>query len=157
MGGGRYWRPRLVGRRRELAVLESDLKQVVAGGFRGVLLLADPGVGKSRLGSEFLARNRGRAVTLTGCANPLGETASFGVWAEALERHLRDCSAEQIRALCGGFLDDLGVLLRSVAQTRGTAPAREPPMPRLLAGMAGLFTELAARQPVVVFLDDMHL
>ncbi|MGH4016724.1 MAG: ATP-binding protein [Pseudonocardiaceae bacterium] len=157
MSDGVLWRPRLVGRSPELAALESDFRRAAAGEFRCVLMLADPGVGKSRLGSEFLTRNRRRAVTLTACANPLGETASFGVWAEALERHLRDCPAGQITALCEGFLDDLAVLLRSVTLARGTAPPREPPMPRLLEGMAGLLAKLATRQPVAVFLDDMHL
>ena len=34
-------------------------------------MLADPRVGKSRLGSEFLTRNCRRAVALAACANPL--------------------------------------------------------------------------------------
>lgn len=153
----RFWRPRLVGRTSELAALESNFRRVAAGEFGCVLMLADPGVGNSRLGSEFVTRNHKRAVTLAACANPLGETASFGVWAEALEHHLRGCSAGQITELCDGFPDDLAVLLRSVALVRGTAPPREPPMPRLLEGMTGLLAKLAARHPVVVFLDDMHL
>lgn len=149
--------PRLVGRSSEIADLESHFRQVSSGEFGCVLLLADPGVGKSRLGNEFLARNRGRAVTLSARASPLGETASLEVWGDAFERHLRGCSAERISELCEGFLDDLAVLVRSVAMARGAAPERDPPRPRLLEGIAGLLCALATGKPVIVFLDDMHL
>src|SRR2546421_12070794 len=104
---------RLIDRRSEMAELEAERRRASAGEFRTVLMLADPGMGKSRIAKEFLARNRFRSLALSARAHPLGETASFGVWAEALERHLRGRDAGSISELCEGFLDDLAVLVRS--------------------------------------------
>src|SRR5207253_1425903 len=83
--------------------------------------------------------------------------ASFGVWAEAFEEHLRQLPPEEVAALCGGFLDDLAGLLRSVAGVRRAIPDREPPRIRFLESLGALLTNLARRRPVVLFLDDMHL
>src|SRR5262249_48247664 len=49
--------PRLVGRAHELEVLESELGVAAQGGFRCVLVTSEPGVGKSRLITELLARH----------------------------------------------------------------------------------------------------
>ena len=149
--------PSLVGRRSELAILEGELDRSSHGEFRIVLLLADPGVGKTRLAGEVLARNGEAAVGLSARAHPLGGTTSFGLWAEALEGHLRSLDPAEVSDLCGGFVDDLGGLLRSAAAVRGAAPAAEPPRARLLEGLAVLLDRLSRRSPVVILLDDVHV
>src|SRR5262245_44744478 len=53
--GGMPWPARVVGRAAELAELEGERRRAAAGEFRCVLLQAEPGVGKTRLASEFLA------------------------------------------------------------------------------------------------------
>jgi hypothetical protein len=122
-----------------------------------VLLVSDPGLGKTRLAEEVLARHSPRAIALSARAHPLGGTTSFGLWAEALEGHLRALDAGDVSGLCGGFLDDLAALLRSAAATRGSPPQGEPPRSRLLEGLAVVLTNLAAAAPLLVFLDDIHL
>jgi DNA-binding CsgD family transcriptional regulator len=87
----------------------------------------------------------------------MGATASFGLWVEALEQHLRPRSEKDIRSVCGGYLDDLAVLLRTVAAVRGSVPDGEPPRARLLEGLAVVVRNLTAASPVVLFLDDVHL
>lgn len=149
--------PRLVGREGELAALEAELDRAGAGEFRCVLLLGEPGIGKTRLVAELLSRQAERVLALTARAYPLGDTASFGLWSEALERHLRDLPGKEVGELCGGFLDDLAGLLRSVAALLGAAPDREPPRFRLLEGLALLMANLARQRPLVIFLDDVHL
>jgi len=140
-----------------LAELESERRLAEAGEFRVLLLLADPGIGKTRLAREFLARDRRRTIGLSARAFPLGASASFGVWSEAFEHHFRGLPSEDVVLLCGGYLDDLAALLHSVAAARGAAPAREPPRGRLLQGLAAALSNLAARAPVVVLLDDVHV
>lgn len=71
-------RPRLVGRRDEMAALEDEFARAAAGEFRVVLLLGEAGVGKSRLGRELLARHP-EAAGMFGRAHPLGVTAAFGL------------------------------------------------------------------------------
>jgi class 3 adenylate cyclase/DNA-binding CsgD family transcriptional regulator len=148
--------PAVVGREEELAALEAELARCRARGFRAVLVSGEPGVGKTRLANELLSRHRDRVLGLHGRAHPLGATSSFGLWAEALEGHLRDLNPFEVSELCGGFLDDLAVVLRSVAAARGSVPEREPPRARLLEGLAVLLGELGRTRPVVAFLDDAH-
>jgi predicted ATPase len=150
------WATKLVGRGAELAELRRELRRTAAGEFRIVLLLSDAGIGKTRLAREFLARRHAGVVGLSARAHPLAETASFGVWSEALESHLRCLPPNEITELCGGFLDDLAALLHSVAAVHGSGD-REPSRLRLLEGFAVVLSKLARHTPVVVFLDDAHL
>ena len=120
------WVTRFVGRSSELAELEREHRRAAAGEFRSVLLLSDPGIGKTRLAHEFLARRHRGAITLSARAYPLGETAAFCVWSEALERHLRGLDAQDVSQLCGGFLDDLAAVIRSVAARPGGDRCLEP-------------------------------
>lgn len=149
--------PALVGRDRELAVLEAELARAAAGEFRVVMVVADPGVGKTRLAGELLARHQAEVIGLAARAHPLGETTSFGLWAEALEGYLRGLERGEVADVCGGFVDDLSALLRSAAAVRGSAPAGEPPRARLVEGLAVLVANLAEDRPVIVFLDDVHV
>lgn len=147
---------RLVGRDAELAALTSDIERSAAGEFRCVLVSGDPGVGKTRLAEEVLARSAATATTLASRGRPLGGAASFGLWAEALEQHLRELPLEDVTSLCGGVLDDLAGLLRTVAVVRAAIPDREAPRIRLLESLATLLANLARPRPVVLLLDDVH-
>lgn len=149
--------PTMVGRARELHMLEAELARAVTGEFRAVLVLGEPGVGKTRLMNELLARRSKETIGLASRAYPLGDTTSFGLWCQAVERHLRGLPASEVSLLCGGFLDDLAALLRSVAAVRGSAPEREPSGHRLLEGLAVILANLASQAPVLVILDDIHL
>ena len=147
----------LVGRSSELTILTEEMRRSAVGEFRAVLLVGDPGLGKTRLAGEFIDRNSRRKIGLSARAYPLGRTASFSLWAEAFERHLRGKPPEEITRLCGGFLDDLAGLLHSVAAVRESAPEREVPRFRMFEGIAVLMANLARESPVVVLLDDVHL
>ncbi len=149
--------PSLVGRAVELTELEGERRQSERGEFRCVLLVGDAGVGKTRLAGEVLSRHRRAAVTLSARAYPLGGNTPFALWAEALEGHLRTLAPEDVSDLCGGFLDDLAGLLRSVAAARGAAPGHETARPGLMEGLAALLERLAGQAPVVAVLDDVHL
>jgi len=153
----RVWHsiPELVGRGDELAVLDGELSRAAAGEFRLVLLLGEAGVGKSRLGRELLARHP-EVTGLIAQAYPLAASAAFGLWTEAVDPLLQSLPDAEVVELCGGLLDDLASLFHSVALVRGSVPERDPPLPRLLQGLAGLLGSLSRRTPLVVLLDDVH-
>lgn len=133
----------------------TELDRSARGEFRCLLVVGEAGVGKTRLARELLTR---RGIGLSARAYPLGGATDFGLWSEALEGHLRGLGTAAISALCAGFLDDLAVLVRSVAAVRGQAPPGEQhPRSRLLAGLAALLHNLARQTPVTVLLDDLHL
>jgi DNA-binding NarL/FixJ family response regulator len=145
----------LVGRREEMAALEDEFARAAAGEFRVVLLSGEAGVGKSRLGRELLARHP-EAAGMFARGHPLGMTAAFGVWTEAIDPLLQGRSDRQVTAACGGLLDDLASLFHRVAVIRGSLPDREPPLPRLLQGLTALLRNLARQAPVIAVLDDVH-
>lgn len=147
----------MIGRAQQQAELDAARRDAARGRFRCVLLLGDPGVGKSRLATEALARGGSRSIALKARAHPLGETSPFGLWAEALEGHLRVLAAQEVTKLAGGFLDDLAGLLRSAAAARGSAPSGEPPRVRLMQGMVELLWNLTTKGLVQIMLDDIHL
>ena len=147
--------PELVGRRDELARLEDERRRAAAGELRFVLLLGEAGVGKSRLARELLWR-RGRATGLFARAHPLGASAAFGVWTEALAPALDALSDEELIDACGGLLDDLASLFVRVASVRGSVPERDPPVPRLLQGLGRLIGSLSRNGPLIAVIDDVH-
>jgi hypothetical protein len=117
----------LVGRGSEFEHLERELSLASEGQLRAVLLLGEPGVGKTRLATELSRRHGRDALTLTARAYPLGATASLGLWAEGLERHLRGLERSEVLRLCGGDLNDLAALLPSAraAKGGGRLPSRQ--------------------------------
>jgi DNA-binding CsgD family transcriptional regulator len=147
--------PQLIGRRDELARLEDELSRAAAGELRVVLLVGETGVGKSRLARELLSR-RGRATGLYARGHPLGASAAFGLWIEALAPALDALSDEQVADACGGPLDDLSSLFLRVATVRGSVPERDPPVPRLLQGLARLIDNLSQDAALIAILDDVH-
>jgi DNA-binding CsgD family transcriptional regulator len=148
---------RLIGRDTELAALDDERGRSAAGELRCVLLTADAGVGKTRLATEFLARNRARCITLSARGSRLADTASFGLWVEAFERRLRGAGRAEVRRACEGALDDLAVLLHPVVTARGGAPPPDPPRARLLQAIAVLVDNLSRAAPVLLLFDDAQL
>src|ERR1700741_4719004 len=96
------WRTRIVGRGREIAELDGQWQRAAAGEFRFVLLVGEPGMGKTPLGGGAPEGRRRASIELSARAPPLGDTASFGLWVEALERHLRTLSKQDVALFCGG-------------------------------------------------------
>jgi DNA-binding CsgD family transcriptional regulator/class 3 adenylate cyclase len=147
----------LVGREPELNQLEDELSWARDERLRAVLIVGEPGVGKTRLATELADRHVGEVLTLRARAYPLGATASLGLWAEGLERHLRGLPRADVLRLCAGDLDDLTVLLPSARAAKGGGQISEPPRIRLLGALARLLSRLSEEKPVVIVLDDVHL
>jgi ATP/maltotriose-dependent transcriptional regulator MalT len=145
-----------VGRDSDLLLLDQALDVAEHGQLRIVLLLGDPGMGKTRLATEVAAR-RHDVVTLSARAYPLGTTAALGLWIEALERHLRTLDSEDVVALAGDSADDLAVVLPSAGAVAGHRGSDRTPRIRVLAALANLLASMSLRSTLVVVLDDVHL
>ncbi len=154
--GGIPKRLPLVGREQDILLLDEALDTVQQGQLRAVLLLGDPGMGKTRLAAEVAAR-RHDVVTLSARAYPMGTTAGLGLWVEALERHLRTLDREDIVTMAGASAHDLAVVLPAVGAAIGHRGSGRTPRIRVLAALANVLATMSQRSTLVVVLDDVHL
>jgi tetratricopeptide (TPR) repeat protein len=126
----------LVGRKRELAALRRSLKRAVdSGSARVALIVAQPGVGKSRLAAELARRTKG-VTTLWGRCLSYGEGITYWPLHEVL-----------VEAAESGERD--AVLAALDAET-------PPPAPEI-AWLFRQFCEAQAREkPLILVFDDLH-
>ena len=151
--------PRLVGRDEQLSLIDAAIAESISGAFRVVLVTGPAGVGKSRLAAEMTGRHEDAAVCLSARSYRWGTTTSFGLWIEALDRHLRRCDPDEVRRMCGASLAELATLLTTVEAAAGgfDRAALAPQRWRLLEALVDLFDHLSADRPMLVVLDDVHL
>jgi class 3 adenylate cyclase/tetratricopeptide (TPR) repeat protein len=149
-----------VGRDREIGMLVDQLREAVAEpSCRLVTLVAQAGVGKSRLIEEFAGRVGADARILRGRCLPYGRGITF--W--PLVEIVRDAAAvreddapaqalEKLAALAGPGADDV---VARVASAVGLAEASFG-LDEVFWGTRKLLEAEAARQPLVVVLEDIH-
>ncbi|WP_050758201.1 ATP-binding protein [Xylanimonas cellulosilytica] len=143
----------LVGRAAELAALDAALTDALAGRPRTVLVTGEAGIGKTRLVGELTARVAAGTVTLRGqCADSGTGPVPFAGLTGVAGDLVAAVGADGVRDLAGPGTEVLGVLAPSLAAdgTRGVEDALVPEV------LARAVTALAAQQPVVVVLEDLH-
>ena len=154
--------PTLVGRRTELASLQSDLDDVIAGHGRVALLAGEPGIGKSRLAEEVAARatTRGAAVAWGRCHRGRGAPA-FWPWSQVVQALITQFSAETMIIALGRGAADIGQLVPDVRDLVSDLEA-PPPLPpdaerfRLCDALTRSIRALTADRPIVIVLEDLH-
>jgi serine/threonine protein kinase/tetratricopeptide (TPR) repeat protein len=114
---------KLVGRDRELAMLEATFSEVVEEPVaRAVLISAPPGMGKSRLVHEFLERRRGKSVAILAARGDAHRSnAPFGMLAGALRREAGIAEGEAVEAQREKLAERIGRHLRPEDAKRITA------------------------------------
>jgi DNA-binding SARP family transcriptional activator len=151
-----------VGRERELAELVGGLADAFAGRGRLFLLVGEPGIGKSRLAEELIARARARrARVLVGRCWEAGGAPAYWPWVQSLRTYLRDTDAEDLRSQLGRGAADVAQLLpelRDVLADLPPAPALESEGARfrLFDSVSAFLQRAAAGRPLVLVLDDLH-
>ncbi|HEU5423238.1 MAG TPA: AAA family ATPase [Nitrolancea sp.] len=126
-----------VGRDRERGVLQARLTAALSGHGSLVLLSGEAGIGKTALVEDLMQTAAGRDVlVLVGGCYDLTETPPYGPWFEAL-----------------GDLPQQQDALGQPDQTRHVAPNRQP---SIIAQVRAHLAALAADQPVVLVLEDLH-
>ena len=154
MSGGHH--RRLVGRGPQAAALDEELSRTRRGEFRCVLIHGSPGIGKTRLATDLVRRHGTRATGLVARGHALGAGSAFGLWAEAIDGYLWGRSADEVRQLCGGLVDDLAGLARAAAAVHGSRPVAVPAI-QVVQGLVTVLDNLGRERPVIVLLDDAHL
>jgi DNA-binding SARP family transcriptional activator len=149
-----------VGRAKEFGVMIEGYQASLSGEARAVVLLGDAGIGKTRLGEEFLlwAREEGADVLL-GRTNEAAGRLPYGVLIDAIRPRVEGERAPD-DLLEDVWLSELSRILPELrdrypdlpAPAGGEAEART----RLFEAVTRLVLALAERSPVVLFLDDLH-
>jgi len=152
----------LIGRRDEFAVLAAGFEDAVAGRGRLFLLVGEPGIGKSRLADELVARARTRgAHVLVGRCWEAGGAPPYWPWVQSMRSYLRAAEADELRTEIGAGAADLAQLLPELRQLypdlgEPVAPESESARFRLFEAAAGFLTAASRARPIVLFLDDLH-
>ena len=139
----------LVERDREVALLDTLLREAGDGEGRAVLIEGPPGIGKSRLMSEFRRRaGADGALVLNARAGELEREFPFGVVRQLFETVVgrpaaRSPAPRPPRASC------------SPRPTTARRPAATPPSPPCTAS-TGSTLNLAAERPLLLEIDDLH-
>jgi class 3 adenylate cyclase/tetratricopeptide (TPR) repeat protein len=163
---------RFVGRGKEMAALEGALQRAEEGKGEVLGIVADPGVGKSRLCHEFAerCRARGMAVYETQCqahakAIPLLPVLQmlrgyFGINPTDSEREAREKIAGRLLLLDPEFGDDLGLIFDflGVPDPERPAPQMNPEarQRRLLDFIRRLYHARSRQGTVVNVIEDLH-
>jgi len=151
-----------VGRAAEMAQLAEKLPGLRAGRGGLVMLVGEPGIGKTRAAEEFaeIARGEGVVVLWGHCFE--GEwTPPYGPFVEALGEYAQAADLDTLG-------QDLGLGAPSLARLVPAIRRRLPKVPdpvrlepdeervRLLDAVSQFLIAVAARSPLVLVLDDLH-
>jgi len=163
---------RFVGRDAEMAALEEALERATAGEGAAVGIVAEPGIGKSRLCHEFAERARTSGIEVFECQGqahgreipfmPILQMlrAYFGITDGDPERIVRERIAGRALLLDPAFVDDLPLLFDFLG-----VPDPDHPLPQLSAEarhralravVCRLVRAPKRRDPMVTIVEDLH-
>jgi DNA-binding SARP family transcriptional activator len=149
----------LIGRGAEWRQLEQTWRAVTRGQGRVVLLEGEAGVGKSRLAEDFVRHAVAEGATaLRGRGYDATAAIPFGPLVEVLR------GALAAPGLAGAAPEWLAEASRLMPELRQRFPHLPPPEPtaapseawRVFEGVSQLVIAVAAEQPIVVTIDDLH-
>jgi DNA-binding SARP family transcriptional activator/tetratricopeptide (TPR) repeat protein len=144
----------LVGRRKELAELGRAFESTVADSrCRLLVVVGEPGVGKTRLAREFAREAAQRASVFTGRCAPYGQGLTWLPLREILRA--ADAEAPEKLARLLSAAQDGELAARRIASAIGLA-GEPAPVDETSVAFRRLFEALAARRPLVLVFEDAH-
>jgi DNA-binding CsgD family transcriptional regulator len=151
-----------VGRESELLQLQGAFEAAAGSGGRLVLLVGEPGIGKTALSDQlcrFVSASGG--LPLVGhCYEEGSFRPPYQAFVEVFATYLNALDSEALQAELGSSAADLARIvptLRERLQVSPPAPGDpEEDRWRLLQAAADLLRSAAAKQPLLVVLEDLH-
>ena len=151
-----------VGRQREMGDLKAALEDTLSGRGRLVMLVGEPGIGKSRTAQELAtyAGLRGAQI-LWGRSYEEQGVPPYWPWVQAIRSYVRDRDPDQLRSEMGAGAAEIAEVVSDVRDRLPSlppAPQLEPEQARFrLFDSITVFLKTASqRQPLVLVLDDLH-
>jgi len=157
----------LVGRERELALLDGALAALDGGTAGCVTVAGEPGIGKTRLLGALRERAEARGtLVLDGSAAELERDVPFSLWVDALDAYALSQELPARAGWSAALAADLRDVLPSLAAPRGAASGAgtgagaggglADERYRVHRATRGLLALLAEAQPLVLALDDLQ-
>jgi class 3 adenylate cyclase/tetratricopeptide (TPR) repeat protein len=152
----------IVGRDPELSLLQRTFERATADrACRLVTVVGTPGVGKSRLSTEFTSWLEGRASVLRGRCLPYGDGITYLPVAEVVREaaaitgdDAAGVATAKITAMLGGH-QEAGTIAERLGSVLGLSDVAAPAQETFWA-VRRLLEALAERNPLVVVFDDIH-
>jgi ATP/maltotriose-dependent transcriptional regulator MalT len=153
-----------VGREHELARARAALDAAASGHGSLIMLVGEPGVGKTTLCEHFLEyAARRQALTLIGrCSDSGGPSVPYLAFSEAIGEYANHCDLTTLHTDVGVDVVEAARItpqLRAALQVEIPTEkdlASEERRYRLLQGVTTFLRRLASSSPVVLVLDDLH-
>ena len=151
----------LIGRDAELGELSRHWQDASAGRRRVVVLVGDPGIGKTRLAAEFCrgAHAQGGLVLLGRCYEE--SLSPYQPFVEALRDYVSQTSIDELRLQLGPHRPTLAKLVpellgqgHEIGYTATESPDREQFL--LFEAVASLLRAASEEHPLILVLDDLH-
>jgi hypothetical protein len=161
-GSGRLTWGRFVGRAAELERLKEAVDRALGGQGSLVMLVGEPGIGKTRLAEEAstFARLRGARVLFGKCVEAEGGLP-YLPFVEALRKYVADRPDDALREELASGAADVAKLVSEIGHRIGDIPEPGRAEPeeeryRLFESVCVFFVNAARIKPIVLVLDDIH-
>jgi class 3 adenylate cyclase len=151
-----------VGREEQLEILHRALEDTLSGKGRVLLLVGEPGIGKTRTSEELTtyARMRGAQVLWGRCYEGDG-APSYWPWMQVIRSYAHDRDPKELLSEMGPGAADIAEVVSEVREHLPGLPA--PPVLeaeqarfRLFDSITTFLKNASRRQPIVLVLDDLH-
>jgi DNA-binding CsgD family transcriptional regulator/DNA polymerase III delta prime subunit len=158
-GGAR--RP-FIGREKELAAIRAAIGNARAGHRRVVVLAGPPGIGKTRTAQHVAEHEAAGMLVLWGRCPEEAGAPPYWPWVQVIRHYLRQQDPATIGSVLGSAAPQLGALDPGLASLLGVSPAASPTVDaaqarfRLFDAVTGFWQRAAARQPLLIIIDDLH-
>ncbi len=155
-------RAAFVGRQREMDKLNAALDDALSGSGRLVMLVGDPGIGKTRTAQELaaIAEKRGAQVLWGWCYEERG-APPYWPWVQPIRSCIQQKDADRLASEMG---DGAAAIAEIVPEIRHVLPHLKPPPAleteqarfRLFDSITTFIKNAAQAQPLMLALEDLH-
>ncbi len=151
-----------VGRQSEMAELEAALEEALAGHGHLVMLVGQPGIGKTRTSQElaFIAEECGALVLWGRCYEGQG-APPYWPWIQIIRSYLQAHDLERWRSAMGMGAADIAEVVPEVKELLPDlepSPRLEPEQARfrLFDSITSFLKNASIDQPLILLLDNLH-
>ena len=148
----------LIGRVEEVDALDRAVSGLAESGAATLVVLGEPGIGKTRILGELAARaDEAGQIVLSGSASELESDLPFWVFVDALDEYVMAMEPRRLESLEDDVRAELARLLPSMSDHSASGEiALQDERYRAHRAVRELLERLAATKPLVVILDDVH-